>query len=156
MVSDTAKFVAVWEKRDGVWKVLENSWSSNPPAVAHSVRRWRRVRRRWLVWPYDTGYISHMKKASVSRAKDQLSALIKQVHSGESVVITDRGVPVAELVPVRMGTGVPPRILGLAQEGLARLPEMAPDAAWLELPRPVPAPGRAAADILVDERRSGR
>lgn len=32
-VSDTAKFVAVWERRDGQWKVLENSWSSNrPPA----------------------------------------------------------------------------------------------------------------------------
>lgn len=29
MVVDTAKFVAVWEKRDGVWKVLENTWNSN-------------------------------------------------------------------------------------------------------------------------------
>ncbi len=29
MVVDTAKFVAVWEKRDGVWKVIENTWNSN-------------------------------------------------------------------------------------------------------------------------------
>lgn len=28
-VVDSAKFVAVWEKRDGVWKALENTWNSN-------------------------------------------------------------------------------------------------------------------------------
>lgn len=28
-ITDEAKFVAVWERRDGEWKVLENSWSSN-------------------------------------------------------------------------------------------------------------------------------
>jgi ketosteroid isomerase-like protein len=26
------KFVAVWQKRDGKWKVIENSWSSSAPA----------------------------------------------------------------------------------------------------------------------------
>jgi ketosteroid isomerase-like protein len=30
--TDEAKFVAVWERRDGEWKVLENSWNSNVPA----------------------------------------------------------------------------------------------------------------------------
>lgn len=35
MVVDTAKFVAVWEKRDGVWKVLENTWNSNQPPAMH-------------------------------------------------------------------------------------------------------------------------
>lgn len=29
MVVDTAKFVAVWEKRDDVWKVVENTWNSS-------------------------------------------------------------------------------------------------------------------------------
>ncbi len=27
--SDTAKFVAVWERRNGEWKVLENTWNTN-------------------------------------------------------------------------------------------------------------------------------
>lgn len=31
MVVDTAKFVSVWEKRDSVWKVIENTWNSNLP-----------------------------------------------------------------------------------------------------------------------------
>ena len=33
-VSDSAKFVAVWQKRDGVWKVLENTWNSNQQPAA--------------------------------------------------------------------------------------------------------------------------
>ena len=97
-----------------------------------------------------------MTKAPISKAKDQLSALIKQVQGGESVVITDRGVPVAELVPVRLGPGVPPRILNLAQEGRVRLPEVPPDAAWLDLPRPSTTPGRSPVDLLLEDRRAGR
>ena len=30
-ISDDAKFVAVWKRRDGVWKVLENTWNTNLP-----------------------------------------------------------------------------------------------------------------------------
>lgn len=29
--TDEAKFVAVWERRGGEWKVLENTWNSNLP-----------------------------------------------------------------------------------------------------------------------------
>lgn len=97
-----------------------------------------------------------MTKASISQAKNRLSALIKQVQNGEPVVITDRGVPVAELVPVRLGAGVPARILGLAQKGLVRLPEVSPDTEWLDLPRPAPIPGPSAVDLLLEDRREGR
>jgi uncharacterized protein (TIGR02246 family) len=34
LITDHAKFVAVWQRRDGAWKVLENSWSSNSPMEA--------------------------------------------------------------------------------------------------------------------------
>jgi uncharacterized protein (TIGR02246 family) len=30
-LTDEAKFVAVWERRDGEWKVVENTWNSNLP-----------------------------------------------------------------------------------------------------------------------------
>ncbi len=97
-----------------------------------------------------------MKSESISNAKNRLSALIKRVQSGEPVVITDRGVPVAKLVPVRLGAGVPARVVGLAQQGLARLPEQAPDAEWLDLPRPSTTPGPSAVDLLLEDRREGR
>jgi len=97
-----------------------------------------------------------MKTESISSAKNKLSALIRRIQRGEHVLITDRGVPVAKLVPVQLGAGVPERIIALAQQGLARLPERMPDAAWLDLPRPSLTPGPTAVDLLLEERRAGR
>jgi len=97
-----------------------------------------------------------MKSKSISSAKNGFSALIKQVQGGEQVMITDRGVPVARLVPVRLGAGVPERVLGLAQQGLARLPEEAPESGWLDLPWPKIGPGPNPVNLLLAERRGGR
>lgn len=41
-----------------------------------------------------------MKKATITEAKNQLSALVARVRHGETIVITDRGRPVALLVGV--------------------------------------------------------
>lgn len=41
-----------------------------------------------------------MKTASISVAKNRLSAYLDLVRAGESVTITDRGTPVARLVPL--------------------------------------------------------
>ncbi len=41
-----------------------------------------------------------MKIASVSEAKAKLSALLDLVKAGETVTVTERGIPVARLVPV--------------------------------------------------------
>ncbi|HTR20852.1 MAG TPA: type II toxin-antitoxin system prevent-host-death family antitoxin [Gemmatimonadales bacterium] len=97
-----------------------------------------------------------MKTESISNAKNRLSALIKRVQRGEPILITDRGVPVAKLVPVQLGAGVPDRIIALAQQGLARLPERVPDASWLDLPWPKVKPGPSVVDLLLEERREGR
>ncbi len=97
-----------------------------------------------------------MTTASVSEAKNRLSALLKLVQAGQSIIITDHGVPVARLEPMQLGAGVPPRILGLAQQGLVRLPAREPSAAWLDLPRPDAPAGPSASDMLIDDRRQGR
>ena len=41
-----------------------------------------------------------MTIASISEAKAKLSALLDRVRTGETITITDRGVPVAQLKPV--------------------------------------------------------
>jgi prevent-host-death family protein len=97
-----------------------------------------------------------MTTASVSEAKNQLSALLKLVQAGQSVVITDRGVPVARLEPVRLGPGVPARMIALAQQGLVRLPSREPDASWLDLPRVQVTEGPAPSAMLIEDRREGR
>ena len=71
-------------------------------------------------------------------------------------MITDRGVPVAKLVPVRLAKGVSARVIGLAQQGLARLPEQAPTAKWLDLPWPKLTRGPSAVEVLLAERAEGR
>lgn len=42
-----------------------------------------------------------MPEVSVAEAKTQFSALVDQALAGESVLITRRGKPVAEIVPVQ-------------------------------------------------------
>jgi len=57
-------------------------------------------------------YMSHnrvMRTAGVREARQNLSALLDEVKKGREVVITERGRPVAKLVPPdrRRGKGVP-------------------------------------------------
>jgi len=46
-----------------------------------------------------------MKTASITQAKNQLSALLELVRHGETVLILDRNCPVARLEPVTGMTG---------------------------------------------------
>lgn len=97
-----------------------------------------------------------MKTVPISHVKRRLSALVKEVQGGESVLITDRGVPVARLIRVPTGRGMSARVIGLAQRGLARLPEQVPSAKWLDLPWPKVAHGSSPVNALLSDRREGR
>lgn len=98
-----------------------------------------------------------MKSYSVSDAKNNLSALLREVREGRSVTITDRGVAVARLVPPPPTRGVSPQAVDLAQRGLLVLPDRAPGADWLRAPRPRPRKGsRSIVATLLEERETGR
>ena len=100
-----------------------------------------------------------MKSVSVSVAKNTLSALLRRVSGGASITITDRGTPVARLVPpAAQVRGIPQRILDLAERGIVKLAERDPTADWdRDLP---PAPrlkkGVSVLEALLEERRTGR
>ena len=54
-----------------------------------------------------------MKKAGIREARQDLSALIEDVKKGREIVITDRGRPVARLVPLsRLSAGAVPDLSG--------------------------------------------
>ncbi len=97
-----------------------------------------------------------MRSEPVSVAKNRLSALLREVKAGASIVITDRGVPVARLVPVGPTRGLGPRAIDLAQQGLLTLPDRPPSDRWLSGPRPALPPGASAVAALLEERDSGR
>jgi prevent-host-death family protein len=100
-----------------------------------------------------------MRSVSVSVAKNTLSALLKKVTAGTSITITDRGTPVARLVPpAEQIRGIPQRFVDLAERGVLKLAERQPNAGEDDdLPPPVRLKkGVSAVEALLEERRSGR
>ena len=101
-----------------------------------------------------------MKKATISEAKNNLSALVDRVRAGETVLIVDRSTPVARLVPVA-GTAPDPvgddarlrrlERAGLIRRGTGRLP-----AGFFRRRRPRPTGGASAVEALLAERRGSR
>jgi prevent-host-death family protein len=49
--------------------------------------------------------ISMVKKVSITEAKNNLSALVDRLRGGSSILIVDRGQPVARLEPVTAPMG---------------------------------------------------
>ena len=98
-----------------------------------------------------------MLVATVTEAKNRLSALIDRVKGGESVLIVDRGTPVARLESA-VGAETDPegRISRLERAGVVRPARKPPSAALLSSAPPPAANGASAVCALVDDRRSGR
>ena len=96
-----------------------------------------------------------MKSASISEAKSRLSAYIDRVRRGETVVITDRGKPVARLAPLEPGSKLDQdaHLAELARLGIIRLPLKPPPK---RLPRPVKLKREVDVVRLISEDREGR
>jgi prevent-host-death family protein len=99
-----------------------------------------------------------MKKASITEAKNKLSALIDGLKSGSPVLIADRGRPVARLEPtLSSDDGADEgRLARLVRDGLVR-PGRAPPPLQVLATRPPRANANASAlEALIAERREGR
>jgi prevent-host-death family protein len=98
-----------------------------------------------------------MLVATITEAKNRLSALIDQVRSGESVLIVDRGTPVARLESAVSGApDAEGRIARLERAGSVRAARKPPaiDLLWEGAPRL--RPGASAVAAILEERREGR
>ena len=99
-----------------------------------------------------------MKTVSITKAKNNLSALIDGLKGGSPVLILDRGRPVARLeaVMARGEERTDGALSRLVREGVVR-PRRAPlaRAVLRELP-PHPKAGASAVAALIEERREGR
>ena len=97
-----------------------------------------------------------MKNASVSKLKATLSACLAWVKAGEEVIVTERGKPIAKIIPLPQSASDPRSYLtsleraGLARPGAGALPED-----FWDLPRPKDAQG-AGLQALLEERDTGR
>ena len=98
-----------------------------------------------------------MKRASVTEAKNRLSALIDHVRQGESVIIEDRGVPVAQLNPVAApAAGADQdRVARLVRQGILRPPISTSHGKFLDTP-PKSRRRVSLSHLVIEERRNSR
>jgi prevent-host-death family protein len=94
-----------------------------------------------------------MTTASISEAKAKLSALLERVKAGEEVTITDRGTPVARIVPVpATDVNWDERLERLARAGVIRRPKRKLDVEAF-LARPLVKSRESVLEALLEERR---
>jgi prevent-host-death family protein len=97
-----------------------------------------------------------MTSISISEAKARLSALLGRVRAGEIVVITDRGIPVAQIVSAAAAADSGDddgRLRRLEKAGVARRPRSALDVDAL-LALPLPKARESVLEALLEERRT--
>lgn len=98
-----------------------------------------------------------MRVATVTETKNRLSALIDQVRAGETVLIVDRGVPVARIESAAALTDdVNGRLARLQRTGAIRAAEGEPPLELLREEPPRPKGKASAVSALLAERREGR
>lgn len=98
-----------------------------------------------------------MKRASITEAKNNLSALIDRVKGGTPVLIVDRGRPVARLEPVStFRSDDEGRLARLVRGGVVRPARtLVPKSVFTSRP-PRPKGSASGVRALIDERREGR
>ncbi len=97
-----------------------------------------------------------MKTVGLRELKNRLSEYVREVRSGEGVLVTDRGEVVAELVPpgpATHGRGVPSGLVALAKGGRLTLGLNNEGVAYPKLSRLLK---RNRASELLDEERGSR
>lgn len=98
-----------------------------------------------------------MKTATLTETKNNLSALVDQVQHGETILILDRGRPVARLESV-LGEGDDPegKLARLERQGLLRRGSAPLPREILKAKPPRASEGPSILEALLAERRGGR
>ncbi|MFI4977064.1 MAG: type II toxin-antitoxin system Phd/YefM family antitoxin [Solirubrobacterales bacterium] len=96
-----------------------------------------------------------MVVATITEAKNRLSALIDQVRTGESILIVDRGTPVARLESAVSAPDAEGRVARLERSGAVRSARKPPAIELVSTKPPGPLNGASAVAALLEERREG-
>lgn len=98
-----------------------------------------------------------MEKATVSRLKNNLSAYLRKVRSGQPVVIYDRDLPIARIERIETTGRGADRLALLAAQGITRpaTRSLSPRELRALLPHPLPRSARIL-DALLEERAHDR
>ena len=93
------------------------------------------------------------RSVAVARLKAALSEYLARVKAGEEVIVTERGRPIAKIVPLSHDAAA--GLAELARAGLIRIGSGRLPRGFRRLPRPA-TPRGAGVKALLDERRDAR
>ena len=96
-----------------------------------------------------------MQIATVSQLKVSLSAYLRQVKGGEELVITERGRPIARLLPLSGSSPLPEHLRALEEKGLLKRGEKPLPSDFWDIPRPSD-PQSAVLSAVLREREENR
>ncbi len=96
-----------------------------------------------------------MPTAAVSDLKARLSEYLKRVKGGAEILITDRGKPVARLVPVSRAKIARDALAQMEKQGLIKIGSGKLPKDFWSMPSPED-PGESVLSALLDERKAGR
>ena len=90
-----------------------------------------------------------MRAVNIAELKNNLSAYLKAVKQGEEIIVRDRNVPVARIVP--LSSGYEDELASLAARGLVRLGQGPIGEEFWQLPAPAVS-DRIVAEALAADR----
>jgi prevent-host-death family protein len=92
----------------------------------------------------------HMERNVVGarELKTRLGTYLRRVREGRTVLVTDRGEPIAELRPLSPDTSVPAVLLKLSSQRAVTLPLRKSMVAF----RPIQSRGRALSEAVLEDR----
>ncbi len=96
-----------------------------------------------------------MKTAPVSELKAHLSEYLNQVKAGMEVLITDRGKPVARLVPIPRSKNLKESLVRMEKQGFIKLGSGKLSKDFWRMDRPDDPQGLVL-KALLEEREAGR
>jgi prevent-host-death family protein len=93
-----------------------------------------------------------MKSVNIAELKNRLSLYLNEVRAGEEILVRDRDLPIARIVPLSHTEDQESELLALAAQGKLRLGQgQIDDEYWkLRLPR---VSGKTAQEVIDEERR---
>jgi prevent-host-death family protein len=92
-----------------------------------------------------------MKSVNIAELKNRLSLYLNEVKAGEEIVVRDRNLPIARIVPLSRTEDQENELIALAAQGKLRLGGGSLDESFWDLPAPrIPAEALRRA---VDEER---
>ena len=101
-----------------------------------------------------------MYSVNIADLKNNLSRYLEQVKAGHEIIVRDRNLAVARLVPIDATASTDDELARLAAQGKIRLGEKVVDDGYWKLRLPRVRPGRdARKDVLqwlIDEERNDR